>query len=157
MARAQAPPDALHNDKPRIRAAAMGDASDVAPLLETLGYPCSRDEAAERIILILGDPGQHLLLAEVAGQTCGLVALEVRYSLTRGANHARITALVVSERCSRQGIGRRLLREVEGIARRAGAARIEVTSNVRRNEAHAFYQGCGYADGSRHFFKLLGD
>jgi GNAT superfamily N-acetyltransferase len=157
VARAQAPIDTLLNDKPRIRRAAIGDASDVAPLLEALGYPCSRDEAAERIAVLLGDPCQHLLLAEVAGQTCGLVALDVRYSLTRGANHARITALVVTEHCSRQGIGRRLLREVEGIARRAGAARIEVTSNIRRSQAHAFYHGCGYADGSRHFFKLLGD
>lgn len=157
MARAQAPFDSPPACEPRIRAAAIGDASDVAPLLEALGYPCSRDEAAERIAVLLGDPCQHLLLAEVAGQTCGLVTLDVRYSLTRGANHARITALVVTERCSRQGLGRRLLREVEGIARRAGATRIEVTSNIRRSEAHAFYHGCGYADGSRHFFKLLGD
>lgn len=141
----------------RIRAAATGDASDVALLLEALGYPCSRDEAAERIAFVLGDPRQHLLLAEVAGATCGLVALDLRYSLTRGGDQARITALVVTSACSRQGIGRRLLREVEGISRRAGAVRIEVTSNARRSDAHAFYQGCGYADGSRHFFKLLGD
>jgi hypothetical protein len=46
---------------------------------------------------------------------------------------------------------------VESISRRAGIARIEVTSNARRSDAHAFYHGCGYADGSRHFFKLLGD
>lgn len=157
MARAQAPADSPPNGEPRIRTAAIGDASDVAPLLEALGYPCSRDEAAERIAVILGDPRQHLLLAEVVGETCGLVALDVRYSLTRGADHARITALVVTPRCNRQGIGRRLLREVEGISRRAGAARIEVTTNTQRSGAHAFYHGCGYADGSRHFFKLLGD
>jgi len=54
-------------------------------------------------------------------------------------------------------------RNVEGSSRlfeaacRAGVARIEVTSNARRSDAHAFYHGCGYADGSRHFFKLLGD
>jgi GNAT superfamily N-acetyltransferase len=140
-----------------IRAAAIGDASDVARLLEALGYPCSRDEAAERIAIVLGDPRQHLLLAEIDGQACGLVALDVRYSLVRGADQARITALVVAPGCSRQGIGRRLLREVEAISRRAGAARIEVTSNTRRQDAHAFYHRCGYGDGSRHFFKLLGD
>jgi GNAT superfamily N-acetyltransferase len=142
---------------PRIRAAAIGDASDVARLLEVLGYPSTRDEAAERIALVLGDPRQQLLLAEVEGHACGLVALDLRYSLTRGADQARITALVVDPGHSRRGIGRRLLREVEAIARRDGIARIEVTSNVRRSEAHAFYHGCGYGDGSRHFFKLLGD
>ena len=157
MARAQAPGGASLSADPRIRAAAIGDASDVALLLDALGYPCSRDEAAERIAFVLGDQRQHLLLAEVAGHACGMVALDMRYSFTRGADQARITALVVLPASSRQGIGRRLLREVESISRRAGIARIEVTSNARRSDAHAFYHGCGYADGSRHFFKLLGD
>ena len=152
MARAQAPADPV-----QIRAAATGDASDVALLLDALGYPCTRDEAAERIAYVLGDPRQHLLLAEVGGHACGLVALDLRYSVTRGEDQARITALVVRPDAGRQGVGRRLLREVEGIARRAGARRIEVTSNPTRSDAHAFYNGCGYADGSLHFFKRLGD
>ncbi|HEX2596946.1 MAG TPA: GNAT family N-acetyltransferase [Luteimonas sp.] len=156
MASAQAPDSTLPPDI-RIRAAAIGDASDVALLLDALGYPCSRDEAAERIAVILGDPRQHLVLAEIDGHACGLVAMDLRYSLTRGADQARITALVVKPESCRKGIGRRLLREVEGIARRVRVARIEVTSNPRRNDAHVFYRDCGYADGSRHFFKLLGD
>jgi GNAT superfamily N-acetyltransferase len=157
VARAQAADSTPAGVGPRIRPAAIGDASDVAPLLDTLGYPCTRAEAADRIAFILGDPRQHLLLAEVDGQTCGLIGMDLRYSLTRGTDQARITALVVAPACSRQGIGRRLLREVEAICRRAGIARIEVTSNPRRSDAHAFYHQCGYADGSRHFFKLLGD
>ncbi|WP_159017394.1 GNAT family N-acetyltransferase [Cognatiluteimonas profundi] len=152
MGRGQAPAEVA-----TIRAAATGDASDVATLLEALGYPCSRDEAADRIAYVLGDPRQHLLIAELSGHACGLVALDLRYSLTRGEDQARITALVVMPGSNRLGIGRRLLREVEGIARRAGAARIEVTSNAGRTEAHAFYHRCGYADGSLHFFKRLGD
>lgn len=142
---------------PQVRPAELGDASDVARLLDVLGYPCSRDEAAERIAVILGDRRHHLLLAEIDGAACGLVSLNLIYSVARGADIARITALVVAPNCHRQGIGRRLLREVERIARRAGASRLEVTSNPRRLEAHAFYRGCGYADGSQHFVKLLGD
>ncbi len=143
--------------EPRIRAAAIGDAGDVAVLLEILGYPCTRDDAADRIAMVLGDPRQHLLLAEIDGQVQGLIALDLWYSVTRGEEQARITALVVMPQAGRKGIGRRLLREVEGIARRARSARLEVTSNTRRLDAHAFYHECGYADGSRHFFKLLGD
>lgn len=153
MGRSAASPETA----PWVRTAEIGDASDVAGLLETLGYPCTRDEAAERIAMIIADPRQHLLLAEIDGAACGLVAMYTRYSLTRGAELARITALVVAPACSRQGVGRRLLREVEAIARRAGVVRIEVTSNRRRNDAHAFYRGCGYADGSAHFIKVLGD
>ena len=141
----------------RIRAAAIGDAPDVARLLDQLGYPCTRDEAADRIATVLGDPRQQLLLAEREGHACGLAALDVRYSFTRGADQARITALVVDRDHARRGIGRALLREVEAIARRARVSRLEVTSNMRRDEAHAFYRDCGYAEASRHFYKLLGD
>ena len=141
----------------RIRPAQIGDASDVASLLEELGYPCTRDEAVERISRVLHDPRLFLVVAEIEGAVCGLMSLDVRYSITRGADLARITALVVSANCSRQGIGRQLLREAEAIARRAQVARIEVTSNIRRDVAHAFYLGCGYSEGSRHFIKLLGD
>ncbi|QNP41450.1 GNAT family N-acetyltransferase [Lysobacter solisilvae (ex Woo and Kim 2020)] len=141
----------------RIRPAQIGDANDVAVLLEELGYPCTRDDAAERIARVLHDPRLFLLVAEIEGAVCGLMSLDIRYSITRGADLARITALVVAANCGRQGIGRQLLREAEAIARRAQVARIEVTSNQRREAAHAFYLGCGYSEGSRHFIKLLGD
>jgi GNAT superfamily N-acetyltransferase len=142
---------------PRIRAAEAGDAADVASLLEALGYPCSLDEARERIAHFADDPRQSLLLAELEGIACGMAALQLNYSVTRGADVARITALVVAPGSQRQGIGRQLLRALETVARRAGAIRIEVTSNPRRAHAHAFYRSCGYPDGSLHFARGLGD
>ncbi|MDQ3617612.1 MAG: GNAT family N-acetyltransferase [Pseudomonadota bacterium] len=141
----------------RVRAAETGDASDVAALFDALGYPCSLDEAAERIAVVTADPSQHLLLAERDGEACGLIALHMIYAIANGAELARVTALVVSPECHRLGIGRRLLRAVEALARRAGVARIEVTSGAQREQAHAFYRGCGYDDGSLRFVKLLGD
>lgn len=141
----------------RVRPAELGDASDVARLLGELGYPCSRDEAAERIAVVRHDPRQHLLLAEIDGEACGLVSLYTLYSVLHGDELARITGLVVQHACQGQGIGRRLLREVELISRRSGVRRIEVTSNARRERAHAFYRQCGYADGSLRFIKALGD
>lgn len=135
----------------------LGDADDVATLLDALGYPCDRGEAAERIAFVTGDPRQTLLLAELDGVVCGLIALHWIYSVAHGADLARITALVVAPGYARRGIGRRLLREAEQMARRAGVARIEVTSNIRRTEAHVFYRNCGYTDGSLRFVKLLGD
>ena len=140
-----------------VRQAGTGDAGDVAALLDALGYPCSRAEAAERIAVVQADRRQVLLLAECDGRVQGLVAMETLYSIAHGNELARITALVVAPGCERQGVGRRLLRAVEQRARQAGIARIEVTSNARRTAAHAFYRGCGYADGALRFVKLLGD
>ncbi|RPE79616.1 GNAT family N-acetyltransferase [Vulcaniibacterium tengchongense] len=153
MGRAAAPGAATA----RIRAAEPGDAHDVARLLEALGYPCGPGEAAERIGLVRDDPRQHLLLAECEGEACGLVALYTLYSLVHGGELARITALVVAPERQREGLGRRLLREVEALARRSGIARIEATSSASRTGAHAFYRRCGYAEGSLRFLKTLGD
>ena len=124
---------------------ALGQLAPVHPI-----YP-------ERISRVLHDPHLFLVLAEVQGEVLGLMSLDIRYSFARGSELARITALVVSSRSVRRGIGRHLLREAEAIARRAQAPRIEVTSNPRREVAHAFYLGCGYKESSRHFIKLLGD
>lgn len=142
---------------PRVRPAELGDASDVARLLIFLGYPCSRDEAAERIAVIAHDPRQHLLLAEIDGAACGLISLYTLYWLAHGSELARITALVVAPEYCRRGVGRQLLREVELLSRRHRVHRIEVTSNAQRTGAHAFYRDCGYADGSMRFIKMLGD
>lgn len=140
-----------------VRPARIGDAPDVARLLEQLGYPCTRDEAADRIVTVLGDPRQQLLLAERDGHACGLIALNNTYSVAHGAELARITALIVADDCQREGIGKRLLREVEALSRQAGISRIEVTSGSQRQGAAAFYRGCGYSEGSLRFVKLLGD
>src|SRR3546814_20702537 len=80
----------------RVRPAAVGDASDVARLLELLGYPCSDAEAADRIAHVIADRRQHLVLAEVDGEASGLIALYTLYSIAHGAELARITALVVA-------------------------------------------------------------
>ncbi len=157
MGRAVAPGRRISIADPKVRPAATGDASDVACLFGDLGYPCTREEAAERIAMVLGDPRQHLLLAERDGKVCGLISLHMIYSVATGADLARVTALVVAPDCHRLGVGRRLLKEVEGIARGGGVARIEVTTGAHRKHAHAFYKGCGYSDRSMRFVKLLGD
>ena len=141
----------------RVRGVEPGDAAAVGQLLDALGYPCTEAEAVDRIAHYRTDDRQFLLLAERDGVACGLAAVKLNYSLTRGADVARLTALVVAEDAHGRGIGRRLLREMETLARRNRAVRLEVTSNPTRTGAHAFYHACGYSDGSRHFVKLLGD
>lgn len=141
----------------RVRPAEVGDASDVARLLDHLGYPCSNAEAAERIAMVMSDRRQHLLLVEVDGEACGLISLYTLYSLAHGSELARITSLVIAPEHARSGIGRLLLREVEQLSRHHGIHRIEITSNARRVDAHAFYRNCGYSDDSLRFVKMLCD
>ena len=134
-----------------------GDATGVAELIEALGYPCTPDEAIERLRAVAAEPDQTLLVADRDGDLCGLLGLDLMYYLPLGARTCRITALVVAVAHQGEGVGRDLLQAAETWARQAGAARIEVTSAAHREKAHAFYRACGYSDGAMRFVKRLGD
>ena len=130
---------------------------DVAALITLLGYPCTPDEARERLRAVAAEHDQTLFVADRDGDLCGLLGLDLMYYLPLGARTCRITALVVATAHQGDGVGRDLLQAAETWARQSGAARIEVTSGAQRSEAHAFYRACGYSDGSMRFVKRLGD
>ncbi|WP_101925629.1 MULTISPECIES: GNAT family N-acetyltransferase [Luteimonas] len=140
-----------------VRSASPIDADDVARLLSEMGYPCSVDEARERIVTITANDRQALVLARSGGRVCGLIALDFMYYLPLGTTTCRITALIVTEAEQGCGLGRQLLKEAERRARFGGAARLELTSGSQRADAHAFYKACGFSDGTLRFIKRLGD
>ena len=148
-----AQPDPL----PLIRAATPEDGFGLSELLGLLGYPCPPEEASQRVLDLREDGNQTLLVADALGGLVGLVSCDISYYLPLGAPTCRITALAVSDRAQRRGIGRLLLREAESLARASGAVRIELTSAAHRHEAHEFYRACGYGDGALRFVKHLGD
>jgi GNAT superfamily N-acetyltransferase len=141
----------------RVRTAMPGDAAEIASLITLLGYPCTPEEAFERMQAVADEPEQALLVADRDGDLCGLLGLDLMYYLPLGARTCRITALVVATAHRGEGVGKELLQAAETWARQSGAARVEVTSAAHRNEAHAFYRACGYEDGSVRFVKRLGD
>ncbi len=60
-----------------LRLASVMDAEDVAALLTTLGYPCDREDAANRILTIIENDRQTLVLARGRdGAVSGLIALD---------------------------------------------------------------------------------
>ena len=140
-----------------VRNAMHGDAAGIAALIEVLGYPCTPDEAIDRLQAVAAEPDQTLFVADRNGELCGLLGLDLMYYLPLGARTCRITALVVAPAHQGGGIGRELLQAAEAWARQANAARIEVTSAAHRENAHAFYRACGYEDGAMRFVKRLGD
>src|SRR5688572_33452360 len=106
-----------------VRPATEQDATGVANLLGVLGYPCTREDAVDRMRELADDPDQQILVADRHGCLLGLLALDVMYYLPLGATTCRITAISVVDGEQRRGIGRMLLKEAEQRARAAGAAR----------------------------------
>jgi GNAT superfamily N-acetyltransferase len=140
-----------------LRDADPADAQSVAKLLEQLGHPISTETTRHQLALLSGTGRDRVLVAESDGVVLGVLSLHWTPLLHRDKLLGRITALVVDEAMRGRGVGSRLVAEGERILREAGCSAVEVTSNVRRAEAHDFYLGLGYEQSSAYFRRSLDD
>jgi ribosomal protein S18 acetylase RimI-like enzyme len=140
----------------RVREPGPADLAAIAMLLGELGYPSTEEELRGRVDAYSAAAGTHLIVAEEGDQVIGLAAMQVMPLIHRDLPVGRITAMVVRSDRRGSGVGRRLVAELEEIARRDGCGRIDLTSRHVRQEAHAFYRALGFEETSRRFVKDLG-
>jgi GNAT superfamily N-acetyltransferase len=146
-------PQATSAAQALIRAAAPHDSERITVLLSELGYPATEEVVRDRLNVIVQRQDGELLVAELDAEVVGLVCLQVIPLFHLAEPLGRITALVISSKLKRHGIGRRLVAEAERLAWRQGCGRIEITSGDQRADAHAFYEAVGYEQMSRRFIK----
>lgn len=137
-----------------VREATPDDAAAIARLLAELGYPWTPDIVAERL-KALNAIGNTALVAQRGDEVVGVLTLSAMLVLHRPQPVGRISAFVVTERCRGQGIGRTLVDAAERHLSAKGCGLVEVTSNRRREDAHAFYERLGYERTSYRFAKPL--
>src|SRR5689334_7218675 len=137
-----------------VRAARADDAPALAALLSELGYPASPAIIAQRLETML-TAGEVVLLATRDNDALGVVTIHVTPVLHRPTAVGRITALVVTRRARGQGVVRAPVDVAERLLAQRGCALVEVTSNQRRADAHAFYMRLGYEVTSLRFKKEL--
>ncbi len=123
-------------------------------LLAQLGYPTDPAALPGRVERIRAGGGR-VLVARAGDRVLGLIALAFLPLIHHERPLARISALVVDQAARGRGVGRRLVAEVERIARAAGCDRIEVMSANHRAAAHAFYGALGYTEKPKRFVKAL--
>ena len=146
-------PQTTSADQATVRAAAPHDCARIAVLLSELGYPATEEFVRDRLNAIAPRPDGELFVAELDAEVVGLVCLQVIPLFHLPEPLGRITALVISSKLKRHGIGRRLVAEAERLAWEHGCGRIEITSGDQRGDAHAFYEAVGYEQVSRRFIK----
>jgi predicted N-acetyltransferase YhbS len=147
-------PDAA--PRPAIRRARPGDCAALARLIAQLGYTAAEDEVAERLELMEAE-GRLVLVAEVDGEVVGCLSTSMMRVLHRPAPVGRISMMVVDEARRGRGIGAELVRAAERALAARGCYMVEVTSHVRRTEAHRFYERLGYERTSVRLARELDD
>lgn len=96
----------------------------------------------------LADPHRRFILAEVGAGLVGFAEVTTISKTAPGdaVTGAELVRLYVQPAFQRAGLGSRLLRASEGIAREAGLGALWLTAWVGNDRARAFYSKHGYAD-----------
>jgi GNAT superfamily N-acetyltransferase len=94
---------------------------------------------------ILADDHHQLLVGETGGVVVATAQLSWLRRLTyAGGLFCVVESVRVRSDLRSRGYGADLMGAVERIARERGAARIELTTNARRDRARTFYERLGY-------------
>ena len=128
-----------------VRPARVSDAGAIAELATELGYPSGREEAVRRIAGLAEharDHGVYVAESDPRG-IVGWIHVTILRHLESDP-YAEIVGLVVREGARGEGIGARLVREARDWALERGLKRLDVRSNVVREDAHRFYEREGF-------------
>jgi len=145
-------------DPSRVRDATRADLPRLVELLQQMSLDGPREELADPLperyyrafAAIEADPRQRLLVVEVDGRLVGTATLVIVPNLSYGGRpHAIVDNVVVDETERSKGYGEALVRRCLEVAREAGCTRLALTTDMRRHDAHRFYERLGFRHSHR--------
>ncbi|QIK12125.1 aminoalkylphosphonate N-acetyltransferase [Leclercia sp. 29361] len=101
------------------------------------------------------DHNMRYQLAEQDGHIVGMIGLHMQFHLHHANWIGEIQELVVMPQARGLRVGSQLLAWAEGFAREAGAEMTELSTSVKRLDAHRFYLREGYTQSHFRFTKPL--
>ncbi|MDR3516299.1 MAG: GNAT family N-acetyltransferase [Azospirillaceae bacterium] len=131
-----------------IRPAEIGDVDTLLSLIRDLAAFERQPEAVKATAEDLRQAGFgpaprfEALIAELDGRPCGFALFFETYSTWTGRSGLFLEDLFVRDGARRQGIGRRLLVAVAGVAEVRGCRRLDLNV-LEWNPARAFYEALG--------------
>ncbi len=121
------------------------DIEDVTKLSEQLGYPNKVSDIKARYIEIKDLSDYSLYVARNSeGKVLGFVQVHAEALSLLEGSRANLGALIVDQRARGKGVGAALIKKAEEWARERGLHMMRVRTNIKRIEAHQFYEKQGY-------------
>ncbi|WP_445634380.1 Ribosomal protein S18 acetylase RimI [Nostoc sp. DSM 114161] len=130
----------------QTRQSQIQDAEQIAILSEQLNYPATKTQIEQRLVQIENNNSHIVYVATVANDdVIGWVHGHI-YDLIVMPKQAMILGLVVDKNYRSHGIGRILMQQIEQWASLLGCDGVRLNSNIKRKEAHLFYEKIGYTN-----------
>ena len=136
-----------------IRRAVADDAAAIQSMYrELIDDSCVR-VLPEQIAALADTPGSFLLVAEARGLVCGTALLTICADVMYQLQPFGVVENVVVTRPMRgQGLGKRLLDEIEQLATTQDCTKLMLLSSIHRHEAHAFFNRRGFTGDTKNAF-----
>ena len=128
-----------------IREMTANDATAVNTLSKQLGYPLSIGQTLQNINMVLQSKDHTAFVAEYENEIVGWIGA-AQTIMIEVMPHCEINGLVIDENHRGMGIGKLLIDNVKQWAKEKGNNKIGLHCNVKRTEAHLFYQHLGFTE-----------
>jgi GNAT superfamily N-acetyltransferase len=128
-----------------IREMTAKDAEAINALSKQLGYPLSIEQTLQNINSVLQSKDHTAFVAEFENKVVGWIGA-AQAIMIEVMPHCEINGLVIDEHRRGMGIGKLLIDKVKHWAKDKGNDKIGLHCNVKRTEAHLFYQHMGFTE-----------
>jgi GNAT superfamily N-acetyltransferase len=128
-----------------IRKMTVEDATAVNALSKQLGYPLSIEETVKNIDLVLQSKDHTAFVAECENKIVGWIGAS-QAIMIEVMPRCEINGLVINEHYQGIGIGKLLIDKVKHWAREKGNNKLGLHCNIKRTQAHKFYEHIGFAE-----------
>ena len=128
-----------------IREMTANDGKAVNTLSGQLGYPLSIEQTLQNIDAVLQSTDHTAFVAECDNEIVGWIGAS-QAIMIEVLPHCEINGLVIDEARRGMGIGKLLVDKVKQWAKEKNNTKIGLHCNVKRTEAHLFYERLGFAE-----------
>jgi GNAT superfamily N-acetyltransferase len=128
-----------------IREMAAGDAKAVNILSKQLGYPLSIEQTIQNINAVLGSKDHSAFVAEYENSIVGWIGAS-QAIMIEVMPHCEINGLVIDQDHRGMGIGKLLVDKIKQWAKEKNNSKVGLRCNVKRTEAHLFYEHLGFTE-----------
>ena len=127
------------------RKAIVADSAAITKLSNQLGYSITETDTLANLSVIFQSDKDIVVVALWNNEIAGWIHVFNTIRVESG-RFCEIGGLVVDEQYQRKGIGRLLVNEARRWTTEQGVSSLRVRCNIKRTEAHDFYESIGFKE-----------